>query len=66
MSVPGTSYTSVSIHVILDHHEKDRTGLDRPASLKLILGLHKLWEADPRVSKFIINMKEAKKKLVQA
>ena len=56
MSVPGTSYTSVSIHAILDHHENDRTGLDRPAGVELILGLYKLWESDPRISQFIINM----------
>ena len=34
--------------------------------VELILGLHKLWEAEPCVAQFIINMEEAQKKLVRA
>ena len=66
LSVPGTFYTGVPVRTILDHLEKDGFSLDRPAGVKLILGLHKLWEADPRVAQFIINMEEAKKKSVRA
>ena len=62
LSVPGTFYTSVLVRTILDHLEKDGSGLDRPAGVELILSLHKLWEADPRVAQFIINMDEAQKK----
>ena len=59
LSAPGTFY-------ILNHLEKDGSSLDRPAGVELILGLNKLWEADPRVAQFIINMEEAQKKLVRA
>ena len=34
--------------------------------MELILSLHKLWESDPRVAQFIINMEEDQKKLVRA
>ena len=34
--------------------------------VELILGLHKLWEDDPRVAQFIINMEEAQNKSVCA
>ena len=66
LSVPGTFFTGVSVRAMLDHLEKDGSGLDRPAGVELILGLHKLWEADPRVPQFIINMEEAQKKSVRA
>ena len=66
LSVPGTFYTSITFRAILVHLEKDRTGLGRPTGMKLILGLHKMWEAEPRVSQFIINMEEAQKKSVRA
>ena len=56
LSVPSTFYTSVTVRAILDHLKEDVTGLDRPAGVELILGLYKLWEADPRISQFIINM----------
>ena len=56
MSVPGTFYTGVPVRTILDHLENDGSGLDRTAGVELILGLHKMWEADPRVAQFIINM----------
>ena len=56
LSVPGTLYTSVTVRAILNHLKKDGTGFDRPAGVELILGLHKLWEADPYVGQFIINM----------
>ena len=63
---PGTFYTGVPVRIILDHLNKDGSGLDRPAGVELILGLQKLWEADPRVAQFIINMEEAQKKSVRA
>ena len=56
LSVPGTFYTGVPVITILDHLKKDGSGLDWSAGVELILGLHKLWEADPRVEQFIINM----------
>ena len=34
--------------------------------VELILGLHKLWEANPRVAQFIVNTEEAQKKSVRA
>ena len=34
--------------------------------VELILGLHKLWEDDPCVAQFIINMEETQKKSVRA
>ena len=43
LSVPGTFYTRVAVQAILDHLEKDGTGLDRPAGMELIISLHKLW-----------------------
>ena len=49
LSVPRTFYTSVPVGTILDHLEKDGSGLDRPAGVELILGLNTLWEADPHV-----------------
>ena len=66
LSVPGTFYTGVPVRTILDHLEKDGSGMDQPAGVELILGLHKLWEADLRVAKFIINMEEAQNKSVRA
>ena len=42
MSVLGTFYTSVMVRAILDHLEKDGTGLNRPTGVELILGLPKL------------------------
>ena len=66
LSAPGTFYTGVPVRTILDHPEKDGSGLDRPTGVEIILDLHKLWEADPPVAKFIINMDEAQKKLVHA
>ena len=66
MNVYGTFYTGVAVRAILDHIDKDGTGLDRPAGVELILGLHKLQEADPSVSQFIINTEEAQKKSVRA
>ena len=56
LSVPVTFYTSVTVRAILGHLEKDGTGLDRPASVEVILSLHNLWEADLHVNQFIINM----------
>ena len=66
LSIPGTFYTSVTVRAILDHLEKDGTGLNRNEGVGLIFSLHRLWEADPRVSQFIINMEEAQKKSVRA
>ena len=66
LSVPGTLYTSVPVRTILDHLEKDSSGLDQPAGVELILSLHRLWEADPRVAQLIINMEEAQKKSMRA
>ena len=66
LSVPGTFYTGVLVRKILDHLEKKGSGLDRPAGVELILGLRKLWEADPCVAQFIINMEEAQKKSMRA
>ena len=65
LSVPGTFYTSVRVCAILDHLKKDGTGLDWPTGVELILGLHKLWEADLRIIQFIINMEEVQKKSVR-
>ena len=62
LSAPGTFFTSAMLRATLDHLEKDGTGIGRPAGVELILGLHKLWEAKPRVRQFIINMEEAQKK----
>ena len=56
LSVPGNFYTGVPVRTILNHLKKDGSGPDRPAGVELILGLNKLWEADPRVEQFIINM----------
>ena len=42
LSVPGTFYTGVPVRTILDHLEKDGSGLDRPTGVELIIGLHKL------------------------
>ena len=64
LSTPGTFYTSVAVHALLNHLERDGNGLDRPAGVDIILGLHKLRDADPCVSQFIIAMEEAQKKLV--
>ena len=66
LSVPEMFYNSVLVRAILDHLDKDGSGLDRPAVVELILGLHKLWEANPCVAQFIINMKEAQNNLVRA
>ena len=65
MSVPGTFCTSVTVRAILDYLDKYGTGLDRPAGVELILSPHKLWEANPRVIQFIINMEEAQNKSVR-
>ena len=62
---PWDVYTGIPVRKILDHLEKDGSGLDRPAGVELILGFHKLWEANPRVAQFIINMEEAQKKSVR-
>ena len=43
MSVPRTFYTGILVRTILDHLKKDGSGVDRPAGVELILGLHKLW-----------------------
>ena len=43
LSVPGKFYTGVPVRTILDHLEKDGSGLDRPAGVEIILGLHKMW-----------------------
>ena len=59
LSVLGTFYTGVLVRTILGHLKKDGSGLDQPAGVEFILGIHELWEADPRVPQFIINMKEA-------
>ena len=64
--VPGTFYTGVPVRTILDHLEKDGSGLDRPVGVELALGLHKLWEDEPRVAQFIINMEDAQNKSVRA
>ena len=64
LSVPRTFYTSVRVRTILDHLEKNGSGLDLPAEVQLVLSLHKLWEANPCVAQFIINMEEARNKLV--
>ena len=64
LSVPRTFYTSVRVRTILDHLEKNGSGLDLPAEVQLVLSLHKLWEANPFVAQFIINMEEARNKLV--
>ena len=66
LSVPGTFYTGVPVRTILDRLKKDGSGLNWPGGVELILGLHKLLEADPCVAQFIINMEEAQKKLVRA
>ena len=66
LSVPGTFYNGVPVRTILGHLEKDGSGLDRSAGVELILGLHKLWEADLCLAQFIINMEEEHKKLVRA
>ena len=51
---------------IIDHFEKDVTGLDWPAGVELILSRQKLWESNPCVIQFIINMEEAQKTSVQS
>jgi hypothetical protein len=62
----GTFYTGVTVRALLDHLELDGTGLDRPAGVEIFLSLHLTWDADPRVSQFIIAMEEAQKKSVRA
>lgn len=66
LSAPGTFYTGVTVRALLNHLESDGTGLDRPAGVDIILGLDRLWDADPRVSQFIIAMEESQKKSVRA
>ena len=66
LSFSGAFYTSAAFCAVLVHLEKDGTALDLPAGVELVLGLHKLWEANPRVRQFIINMEEAQKKSVRA
>ena len=53
LSVPGMFYAGVRVQTVLDHLEKDGSGLNQPAGVELILGLHKMWEANPRVVQFI-------------
>ena len=53
LSVPGMFYAGVRVQTVLGHLEKDGSGLNQPAGVELILGLHKLWEANPRVVQFI-------------
>ena len=43
LNIPGQFYTGVPVRTILDHLKKDGSGVDRPAGVELILGLHKLW-----------------------
>ena len=57
LCAPGTFYTGV----FLGHLKLDGTGIDRPARVEIILSLHQMWNADPRVSQFIIAMEEAQK-----
>ena len=64
MSAPGTFYISVAVRLLLNHLERNGTGLNRPAGVDIILSLHKLWDVDPHVSQFIIAMEEAQKTLV--
>ena len=59
LSSPGKFYTGVLVRTILEQIDKDGSGLDRPAGVELILGLHKLWETDPRVAQLIIIMEES-------
>ena len=66
LSAPVTMYTGVLVRKLLNHLERDCIGLNRPASVDVILNLHKLWDANPRISQFIISMEEAQKKMVQA
>ena len=66
LSISRTFYTGVPVRTILNHLEKDGSVLDRPAGVELILSLHNLWEADPRMAQFIISMEEAQKKSVRA
>ena len=66
LSAPSTFYTGVTVLVLLDHLELNGTGLDRPSGVDIILYLHQMWDADPRVSHFIVAMEEVRKKLVRA
>ena len=61
-SAPRTFYTGISVHMFLNHLDLDGTGLDRPAGVEIILGLHQLWDTDPCVSQFILAMEETQKK----
>ena len=50
---------------LLGHLELDGTCLERPAGVKIILRLHKMLDAEPRASQFILAVEETQKKLVQ-
>ena len=62
MRHPHTFFTTVPPRDLFDHLAKFGTGLDRTAGVELILILHKMWDSNPRVDKFIINMEDAKNK----
>ena len=60
-----TFFTKVTPRELLYHLAKYGGGLNHPAGVELILSLHKLWDRNPRMNYFIINMEEAQKKLVR-
>ena len=59
-------FTGVTVRVLLDHLELDGTGLDRPAGVEIFLFFHQRWDANLRVSQFIIALEEAQKKSIRA
>ena len=61
-----TFFTGVSPRKLLDHISNHAGVLDRIACVEIILSLKRLWESNPQVNQFIINMEEAQKKSVRA
>ena len=51
-----TLFTSIFPCKILDRLSNHAGGLDFTVGVDIILGLNKLWERDPWVNQFIINM----------
>ena len=56
---PHTFFTTVPPQVLINHLAKFGAGLNRPAGVEIILSLHKMWDNDPPVNQFIINMEDA-------